>query len=177
MRMSWSAAERCVCRELDAARGFGARYLNIHIGSHKGTGIEAGIDRVGESLARILDDRPRDEGEPRLVLEDSAGQGGSVGVTIEELGAIMDAAGQHGADRSRLGICLDTAHLWGAGYELDAPEEIDRLIDTVGIARVRIEVLREIPILEKPNLRAAASSTKRKKPASPNPFAFLFAER
>ena len=46
-----------------------------------------------------------------------------------------------------------------------------------GIARVRIEVLREIPVLEKPNLRAAAPSTKRKKPASPNPFAFLFAER
>ncbi len=46
-----------------------------------------------------------------------------------------------------------------------------------GIARVRIEVLREIPVLEKPNLRTAASPTKRKKPASPNPFAFLFAER
>jgi rare lipoprotein A len=46
-----------------------------------------------------------------------------------------------------------------------------------GIARVRIEVLREIPVLEKPNLRTAASSTKRKKAASPNPFAFLSAER
>jgi rare lipoprotein A (peptidoglycan hydrolase) len=46
-----------------------------------------------------------------------------------------------------------------------------------GIAQVRIEVLREIPVLERPNLRTAASETKRKKPASPNPFAFLFAER
>ena len=46
-----------------------------------------------------------------------------------------------------------------------------------GIARVRIEVLREIPVLEKPNLRTTASPTKRKKPTSPNPFAFLFAER
>ena len=46
-----------------------------------------------------------------------------------------------------------------------------------GIARVRIEVLREIPVLEKPNLRTAASPTKPKKAASPNPFAFLFAER
>ena len=46
-----------------------------------------------------------------------------------------------------------------------------------GISRVRIEVLREIPVLEKPNLRTVASPTKRKKPASPNPFAFLFAER
>ena len=46
-----------------------------------------------------------------------------------------------------------------------------------GISRVRIEVLREIPVLEKPNLRTVASPTKRKKPTSPNPFAFLFAER
>ena len=46
-----------------------------------------------------------------------------------------------------------------------------------GIARVRIEVLREIPVLEKPNLRTAASPTKRKKAAPSNPFAFLFAER
>jgi rare lipoprotein A len=46
-----------------------------------------------------------------------------------------------------------------------------------GIARVRIEVLREIPVLEKPNLRTAASPAKRKKAASPNPLAFLFAER
>jgi peptidoglycan lytic transglycosylase len=46
-----------------------------------------------------------------------------------------------------------------------------------GIARVRIEVLREIPVLEKPNLRTAASPTKRKKAATSNPFAFLFAER
>ena len=46
-----------------------------------------------------------------------------------------------------------------------------------GIARVRIEVLREIPVLEKPNLRTAASPTKRNRAGSPNPFAFLFAER
>ena len=46
-----------------------------------------------------------------------------------------------------------------------------------GIAQVRIEVLREIPVLEKPNLRTAASPTKRKRAGSPNPFAFLFAER
>ena len=106
-------------RELDVARGFGARALNVHIGSHKGSGVAAGIERVGEGLALILDGRPMDGGDPMLVLEDSAGQGGGVGVTVEELGAILDSAERHGAERSRLGICLDTAHLWGAGYALD----------------------------------------------------------
>ncbi len=118
-------------RELDAARAFGASALNVHIGSHKGSGIDVGIQRVGDALARILGGRPDDEDEPTLVLEDSAGQGGGVGVTLEELGAILDAAEGQGADRSRLGICLDTAHLWGAGYRLDEPIHIDELLDTV----------------------------------------------
>ena len=74
---------------------------------------------------------PRTARTRRLVLEDSAGQGGGIGVTIEELGAILDAAERHGADRSRLGICLDTAHLWGAGYALDDPSAVDDLLDSV----------------------------------------------
>jgi deoxyribonuclease-4 len=125
--------ERSVLRmhhELDAARGFGASALNVHIGSHKGSGPEAGIERVGETLARIFDQRPMDDAGPMLVLEDSAGQGGGVGVTIEELGAILDAAERHGADRSRLGVCLDTAHLWGAGYAIDDPLAIDALLES-----------------------------------------------
>jgi deoxyribonuclease IV len=117
-------------RELDVARGFGARALNVHIGSHKGTGVAAGIERVGEGLALILDGRPMDGGDPMLVLEDSAGQGGGVGVTLEELGEILDSAERHGAQRSRLGICLDTAHLWGAGYALDEASAIDALLDS-----------------------------------------------
>ena len=117
-----------MCHELDAAREFGARMVNVHVGSHKGSGTAAGIERVGLALATILDRRIADSEEPVLVLEDSAGQGGGVGVTIEELGAILDAAAAHGADRSRLGVCLDTAHLWGAGYALDDPTAIDGLL-------------------------------------------------
>jgi deoxyribonuclease-4 len=63
-----------------------------------------------------------------LVLEDSAGQGDSIGVTVDELGAIVTAAQAAGADLERLGVCLDTAHLWGAGYALDDPAAIDRLL-------------------------------------------------
>jgi deoxyribonuclease IV len=129
--------ERSILRmghELDAARQFGASALNVHIGSHKGSGAEAGIERVGAALARILEPRPADGSEPRLVLEDSAGQGGGIGVTMEELGAILDAAERHGADRSRLGVCLDTAHLWAAGYALDDPVAIDDLLQSADAA-------------------------------------------
>jgi deoxyribonuclease-4 len=117
--------------ELHTGARFGARFVNVHIGSHRGAGAAAGIERAGETLARILDAVPPDPETPRLVVEDSAGQGDAVGVSIEELGAILDAATRHGADPGRLGICLDTAHLWGAGYALDDPVAIDALLAEV----------------------------------------------
>lgn len=114
--------------ELRMGRRYGARAVNVHIGSHKGAGLEDGLERAGETVARILDAVAPAPDVPMLVLEDSAGQGDSVGVTMAELGAILRAAARHGADPSRVGICLDTAHLWGAGYAVDsvAGRPVDR---------------------------------------------------
>ncbi len=114
--------------ELRMGARYGARFVNVHLGSHRGAGVETGLDRAGETIARILDAVPPGPEIPLLVLEDSAGQGDTVGVTVSEIGGIMDAAIRHGADPERIGICLDTAHLWGAGFDLDAPAEIDRLL-------------------------------------------------
>ena len=123
-----SGASDAWSRSCDAARDFGARMVNVHVGSHKGSGTAAGIERVGEALAIILDRRAAG----RRGADAGAGglrrAGRQRGVTIAELGAILDAAARHGADRSRLGICLDTAHLWGAGYALDAPDAVDALL-------------------------------------------------
>jgi len=79
-------------------------------------------------VARILDAVPPGPEVPILVLEDSAGQGNSVGVTMAELGEILQAAARRGADPARLGICLDTAHLWGAGYAVDTRQGVDALV-------------------------------------------------
>ena len=114
--------------ELEMGARYGARFVNVHIGSHKGAGLEPGLERAGETIARILDLVPPSADAPRFVLEDSAGQGDTVGVTVAEIGAILAAAERHGADPARLGICLDTAHLWGAGFDLDDPAAIDRLL-------------------------------------------------
>ncbi len=116
-------------REMAAAAAFGARVVTVHVGSHKGAGVEVGIERAGESVARILDGLPHDASSPRIALEDSAGQGDAIGVSVEELGSILAAAERHGADPARMGICLDTAHLWGAGVPLDDGSEVDRLMD------------------------------------------------
>ncbi len=117
-------------REMAAAAELGARALNVHVGSHRGAGVAAGVDRVAEALARILDPDPAPAG-PLLVLETSAGQGDALGVSLEELAAIVDAAERRGVDRRRLGVCLDTAHLWSAGYAIDDPGVIDTLLASI----------------------------------------------
>jgi deoxyribonuclease-4 len=68
-------------------------------------------------------------GAPQLVLENSAGGGAAVGVTVEELAAIADACDRRGIPRERLGFCLDTAHLWGAGVPVSEPDEVDALLE------------------------------------------------
>lgn len=117
--------------ELRMGERYGARHVNVHIGSHKGAGLADGLQRAGETVARILDAAPPGPDTPMLVLEDSAGQGDSVGVTMAELGAILRSATEHGADPARIGICLDTAHLWGAGYDLATTSGVESLVEEV----------------------------------------------
>jgi deoxyribonuclease-4 len=127
-------------QEMRVAPSYGAKFVNVHIGSHKLTGLEAGIDRVGEGVARALADSPNGADAAMVVLENSAGGGGGIGTTVEELGAVLEATERHGARSERVGLCLDTAHLWGAGHPINEREGIDALVDEidrrVGIDRV-----------------------------------------
>jgi deoxyribonuclease-4 len=76
----------------------------------------------------------------RLVLENSAGGGDTLGGTIEELAAILDAAS--GGDTAQLAFCLDTAHLWGAGYNISTAEAatsvLDRFDELIGLDRLAL---------------------------------------
>jgi deoxyribonuclease-4 len=129
-----------IVSELLMARRFGAAYLNVHIGSHRRSSIDAGVARVGECLGRALEAVANEPDLPIIVLENSAGQGDSIGVTAGELGAIAAAADAAGCDPARVAICLDTAHLWGAGHALDDPAAVDRLLveldATIGLDRL-----------------------------------------
>ena len=124
----WDRSLDVLISELRVAPTFGARFVNVHIGSHKLTGFDAGIERLGTGIARALAEVEVGDG-PLLVLENSAGGGGGIGATVSELAAVFDSVDRHGADMARVALCLDTAHLWGAGYELDKPEAIDSLLD------------------------------------------------
>jgi deoxyribonuclease-4 len=84
---------------------------------------------VAEGVARVLDQVPPGPDAPRLVLENGAGGGGAVGITVEELAQIAEAIAARGVPADRVGFCLDTAHLWGAGHAISDPQVVDALVE------------------------------------------------
>jgi deoxyribonuclease-4 len=114
--------------ELRVAPEYGASFVNVHIGSHRGTGVDTGIKRVAEAVEKILDAVPRDEESALLVLENSAGGGNGIGESVEELIQIHEAMAARGVDMERVGYCIDSAHLWGAGVALADDEDVERLV-------------------------------------------------
>jgi deoxyribonuclease-4 len=131
--------------ELRRAPEYGATLVNTHIGSHRGSGHGAGIRRVCENVGAILAETPA---SVRLVLENSAGGGDTVGARIAELAEILDGVA---GDTSRLAFCLDTAHLWGAGYDVSTADgaravidEFERLIGLDRLALVHLNDSRSL---------------------------------
>jgi len=128
--------------ELRVAPTFGARFLNVHIGSHRGAGPAEGIRRVGEGIAAALEAVDGGPDATILVLENSAGAGDGLGVDVPELAGVLEACAARGVDLHRLGFCLDTAHAWGAGYPLGEPDGVDALLaefdERIGLARLRM---------------------------------------
>jgi deoxyribonuclease IV len=128
--------------DLRVAAAYGAAFLNVHIGSHRGAGATVGIANVADALRRVLELAGAEGGGVAIVLENSAGTGFGLGSSIEELGAIDRAAADAGAPRARLGFCLDTAHLWGAGHRIDTASGVDAVLAAfdaaVGLDRLRM---------------------------------------
>ena len=106
----------------------------FHVGSHQGAGLEAAFERVVPALELVLE-RCR---EPTwLLVENTAGAGGTIGRSMDELGVLIDRLGRH----PRLGVCIDSCHLFVSGYDVTKPEELDRALDeldaAIGLDRLR----------------------------------------
>jgi deoxyribonuclease-4 len=129
---AWRQAVDAFTDELERAEALGLSCVAIHPGSHLGTGVPTGIARVaaavGEALRRTRGYRVR------IALENTAGAGGTLGRTFTELGAMLDGAGRP----RRVGICVDTCHLFAAGYDL-RPEAGYRLAVAECAAAVGLE--------------------------------------
>jgi len=115
--------------DMRAAWAFDGRFVNVHTGSHRDTSLEAGVERVADGIRRVLGEVEDGPDGPQLVLENAAGGGWAVGVTIQELALLAEAIETRGIPRHRVGFCLDTAHLWGAGYAISDPDAVDALLD------------------------------------------------
>jgi deoxyribonuclease-4 len=129
-----------LAHEMAIAPGYGADFVNVHVGSHKGTGLDAGLARAAEGVRRVIDSRAGHPRGPLLVLENSAGGGGGFGATVDELARLLDAAAALGVPAGELAICLDTAHLWSAGHDLATAEGVDAVLAEFD-ARIGLERL------------------------------------
>jgi deoxyribonuclease IV len=112
----WGKSIDAFAIELQRCDQLGIRYLVTHPGSHTGSGEEAGLARVSAALNRIHSDLP--DIEVMTLLETTAGQGTNLGVSFEHLATITAGVD----DASRVGYCLDTCHIFAAGYDFRTPE-------------------------------------------------------
>ncbi|MGE5850340.1 MAG: deoxyribonuclease IV [Candidatus Methylomirabilota bacterium] len=109
----WKKSVAAFREERDRAQRLGIPYLVTHPGSHAGAGEAEGIRRVAEALNVLHAALPRHAGT-QILLETTAGQGSSLGYRFEQLAAILEQVER--ADR--VGICLDTCHIFAAGYDI-----------------------------------------------------------
>jgi len=110
--------------------------LVMHPGSHVGSGEEAGLKRIAAAFNRILDEMQ--DGKTSICIETTAGQGTNLGYKYEQLARIMDMV----ENKERISVCLDTCHIYSAGYPLQDPrkyrETLKAFDDTIGLKRLKV---------------------------------------
>ena len=123
---------------IEVACGIEADAVVFHIGSHLGAGLDAGIERVCGGMKELLElcaDRVW------FLMENSAGAGGTIGRSLDELATLFDRLDAH----PQLGICLDSCHLFVSGVDVSKREELDRLLKEVD-KRIGLERLRALHV-------------------------------
>jgi deoxyribonuclease-4 len=106
----------------------------FHVGSHLGSGFEAGLERVVPAMEQVLE---LCSDKTWLLMENSAGAGGTIGRSTEELATLWERLDRH----PRLGVCLDSCHLWVSGVDVTDPAALDACLDeldsAIGLDRLR----------------------------------------
>ncbi|MFQ6101179.1 MAG: deoxyribonuclease IV [Anaerolineae bacterium] len=112
----WTKSRDTLIVELKRCEALGVPWLVLHPGSHVGSGEEAGLAQVARGLGEVHAVTPGFR--TQILLETTAGQGTNLGYRFEQLAWLME----HTPEGERLGVCLDTCHVFAAGYELRTPE-------------------------------------------------------
>jgi deoxyribonuclease-4 len=120
---------------VDVACAIEADAVVFHVGSHQGAGFDVGLDRVVTAIAEALE---RCSETTWLCMENTAGAGATIGRSIEELATIYERLERH----PRLGICLDSCHLYASGYDVTKRGDLDRVLGevdrSIGLDRLRV---------------------------------------
>ena len=118
---------------MEVASEIGAHVV-FHVGSHLGSGLDAGLERVLPAMEQVL---ALSTDETWLLMENSAGAGGTIGRSVEELATIFERLGRP----ERLGVCLDSCHLYVSGVDVTDPSALDACLDeldaSIGLDRLR----------------------------------------
>ena len=119
---------------MEVGNEIGADGVVFHVGSHLGSGFEAGLERVLPAMEQVLE---LSSDETWLLMENSAGAGGTIGRSVEELATIYERLDNH----ERLGVCLDSCHLYVSGIDVTDLAALDACLDevdsTIGLDRLR----------------------------------------
>jgi deoxyribonuclease IV len=119
---------------MQVACAIGADGVVVHVGSHLGSGFENGLERVLPAMEQVLE---LCTDETWLLMENSAGAGGTIGRSIDELATIYERLDRH----PRLGVCLDSCHLYVSGVDVTDAARLDALLDevdsSIGLDRLR----------------------------------------
>jgi deoxyribonuclease-4 len=120
--------------ELHRCEQLGIPYLVLHPGSHLGAGEEKGIKKVSKNLDKVL---AYANGKTKILLETMAGQGTNIGKTFKEIKAIISGCKY----KKLLGVCLDTCHIFSAGYDIGNAEKYEEVMKQfskiIGITRLK----------------------------------------
>lgn len=131
----WEKSIAAFGHELERCEQLGIPYLVTHPGAHTGSGCDAGLQREVQALDRLFADGVG--GNTMVLLETTAGQGTCLGGQFEELAWLIEQS----AYPERIGVCVDTCHIFAAGYDFRTPEGykavFDRLISLVGSERIK----------------------------------------
>lgn len=120
--------------ELERGSTLGVKYIMTHLGSSKGFNRKQAVNMIIEGLKKIIDNT---NFSTKLLLENTAGQGATMGDSFEELSEILD-----GVKGSEIAICIDTAHLFASGYDIRTEEKFKetfgKLSETIGFGNIKL---------------------------------------
>ena len=132
----WQKSVSLLTWTMQRGARLGAKYVVFHTGSHRGAGVTVGLARVAQGIEKILREM---QPQVMLLLENDVGAGNSLGHSFEQLAAILAQLPQY---QDQLGICIDTAHLWGAGYDISSENATLQVLqnceDTFGLTRLKV---------------------------------------